>query len=216
LNAAAQLLEDEALMGPRARRILVVDDHEMVRVGLRALFSREPWVARCLGAGARDAALELTDRYEPHLALVDLFVGDDSGVDVCRVLREARPSLRVILMSGSGSVSPAVARAAGAWGFVPKHWPAQVLMEAVRRACAGERILSASADTQTQAPARLTNRERDVLVQLAQGLSNPEVARVLHLSRHTVKQHTSTVYRKLGVRNRAEAASRAQQLGLVS
>ena len=88
-------------------------------------------------------------------------------------------------------------------------------MEAVRRVSAGERIFSESAAPERAAPARLTNRERNVLTQLALGLSNPEVARVLHLSRHTVKQHTSSVYRKLGVRNRAEAASRAQQLGLV-
>jgi DNA-binding NarL/FixJ family response regulator len=153
-------------------------------------------------------------RYEPHVALVDLFVGHESGLDVCRALRASSPSLRVILMSGSGSVSSAVARFAGASGFFPKDWPADAVVEAVRQVCGGSTVFPRAREAEPIQP--LSRRERDVLEHVVRGLSNPEVAAALHLSRHTVKQHTSVVYRKLGVRNRAEAASLARQLGLVS
>lgn len=197
----------------RGRRILIVDDHEMVRVGLHALLVAQPWVDRCVGAGSLDRAVELTERCKPQLALVDLFIGEESGIDYCKTLLEARPSLSVILMSGAGSVSPAVARAAGASGFIPKHWPARTLLDAVRRASEGERVFPRR--ERAEPPAKLTRREQDVLCELVRGLSNVQIAGELHLSRHTVKQHTCAVYRKLDVSNRAEAASKAQRLGLI-
>jgi DNA-binding NarL/FixJ family response regulator len=196
------------------RRILVVDDHEMVLVGLRTLLVNEPWVSRCLGAGSLDRALELTRQYEPHAALIDLFVGEESGNDYCRALRQARPSMRIVLMSGTGTIYPAVARAAGASGFVAKSWPTATMLEAVRRVCEGG---CAFATRPAAIPeTMLTPREQDVLRHVVLGSSNVEIAQALYLSRHTVKQHTSALYRKLGVRNRAEAASRAQQLGIVA
>lgn len=209
----AVLEDEEPSTVPLGRRILIVDDHEMVRLGLRALLVAQPWVARCVGAGSLDRALELTGRYKPHLALVDLFMGAESGVGFGRALHEALPAMRVMFMSGTGSVSPAVAQAAGGCGFLPKHWPARTLLTAVQRACEGHAVF-ARHDT-ANPRALLTRREQEVLHQLVRGLSNTEAAEVLHLSRHTVKQHTSAVYRKLGVRNRTEAASRAQELGLV-
>jgi two-component system response regulator DesR len=200
--------------GPSGRRLLLVDDHEMVRIGLRTLFANEPWVSRCVGAGTVEAAVELAAQYQPHLALVDLFIGQESGIESCRALREAHPQMDIVLMSGTGTVSPAVARSVGAVGFVPKHWPAAALLEAVRRACDGQRVFAGRASSTPTA--KLTPREHDVLSHVVHGSSNVEIAKALYLSRHTVKQHTSAVYRKLGVRNRAEAASRAQQLGLVA
>jgi DNA-binding NarL/FixJ family response regulator len=126
-----------------------------------------------------------------------------------------RPDMRVLLMSGAGQITPAVARAAGAHGYVSKQWNAAAMLEAVRLAAAGRHVFTRQ-DTDQSGVESLTGRERDVLLHLARGLSNPEVASVLNLSRHTVKQHTSAVYKKLGVRNRAEAASRAQRLGLAA
>jgi DNA-binding NarL/FixJ family response regulator len=200
--------------GVGLRRLLIVDDHAVVGVGLRAVLSRQPWVERCLTAIDAREALVLTRRYEPHLALVDLFIGADSGLELCRALQRARPGIAVLLMSGSGRVAPAVARAAGAVGFVSKSWAPEMLLEAARRAAGGGLVFEArSAPAPTAA--RLTDRELDVLRQLASGASNPEAAEALHLSPHTVKQHTSSVYRKLGARNRTEAVRCAQRLGLV-
>lgn len=201
----------ESLAG---RRILVVDDHEMVLVGLRQLLGRQPWVERCLTATRSDEAVRLVRRYEPHVAMVDLFVGTEPGIDICRLLRAESPSLKVVFMSGLGSVAVAVARYAGASGFFPKHWPGDAVVEAVRRVSIGQMIFPQA--SKAEPVHLLSKRERDVLEHLVHGLSNPEVAAALHLSRHTIKQHASGVYRKLGVRNRAEAASLARQLGLVS
>jgi DNA-binding NarL/FixJ family response regulator len=197
------------------RCVLVVDDHEVVRFGLRSLLTRLDWVSRCVGAGSAAEALAMADRYEPRVAVVDLCVGDESGLDICRSLRSARPSMNVLLMSGAGRITPGVARAAGAQGFVSKEWKAAAMVEAVRLAMIGRPVFTKQ-DVDCTVAGSLTRRERDVLQHLARGLSNPEVASVLNLSRHTVKQHTSAVYKKLHVRNRAEAASRAQRLGLAA
>jgi two-component system response regulator DesR len=193
--------------------ILVVDDHDMVLVGMLALLTRQEWVGRCLTARNRDEALDLARRYEIHLAVVDLFIGEQRGLDLARELRAERSQLKIILTSGTGSVAPAVARAAGVDGFVPKYWPASAIVEALHRVSRGATVLPRRNESEPLQP--LSRREQDVLKHIAEGLSNPEMAAVLHLSRHTVKQHTTAVYRKLGARNRAEAASMARQFGLV-
>lgn len=197
------------------QRILVVDDHEIVRTGLRTVFAGLDWVARCVGAANCGEAVELAKRYEPHVAIVDLYVGEESGLEICKALVAEDPAIKVLLMSGAGCLTPAVARSVGATGFVTKGWPVDRLIEAVRLTAAGRLVFVKQGDDRSAAEL-LTARERDVLRELARGLSNPEVANELNLSRHTVKQHTSALYRKLGVRNRAEAASRAQQLGLAA
>jgi len=152
-------------------------------------------------------------RYRPHVALVDLFIGEESGAEVCEQLREAEPMTRVLLFSGAGEISPPAARAAGASGFAYKDWPARKIASAVRLVGLGKTVF----DGHARAPALgLSERERDVLNLMASGATNPEIAEQLHLSKHTVKEHTSAVYRKLGVRNRTEAVQRGQRLGLLA
>lgn len=198
---------------PRGRTVLVVDDHEMVLMGLQALLLRQGWVGRCLVARNRQEALDLARGHDIHIAVVDLFIGEQMGMAVARELREEQAWMKIILTSGTGSVAPAVARAAGVDGFVPKYWPAAAMVEAIHRVAEGATVLPRRDDAE---PLRkLSKREEDVLKHIAEGLSNPEMAAVLHLSRHTVKQHTTAVYRKLGARNRAEAASMAREFGLV-
>ena len=104
----------------RAMKVLVVDDHDVVQWGFRLLLTQQPWVERCLTARTGAEALELTRRYGPHVALVDLFLAGESGTDVCAAIRRESPSTRVLLISGAGRMSPAAARAAGASGFVSK------------------------------------------------------------------------------------------------
>lgn len=198
---------------PNGRSILVVDDHSMVLAGMHALLTRQEWVGRCLTARNREQATELLRRYDVHIAIVDLFLGQELGLDVARDLRAERPAMKIMLTSGTGSVAPAVARAAGVDGFVPKYWPASAVIDAIYRVSRGNTVLPRTGESE---PLRkLSNREQDVLKHIVGGLSNPEMAVVLRLSRHTVKQHTTAVYRKLGARNRAEAASMARQFGLV-
>lgn len=195
----------------RRLRVLVVDDHEVVHWGFRLLLTEQPWVERCLTALNGEQARELARRYEPHVALVDLFVGEESGAEMCEALRRESPGTRVLLISGAGWISPQAAKAAGASGFVSKDWGAEEVAAAVLAVGSG-RMVFAAASEQPRAP--LSPREREVLGLLATGATNREIAERLHLSPHTVKEHTSSLYRKLEVRNRAEAVRRAERLGL--
>ena len=194
-------------------RVLVVDDHDVVHWGFRVLLGEQPWVERCLAARTGAEAVELATKFEPHVALVDLFLAGESGADVCEAIRRASAQTRVLLISGAGRMSPAAARAAGASGFVSKDLDAGELATAVQRVGLGMTMFPPKA--QQPAPL-LSEREREVLEAIAVGQTNREIAAQLFLSPHTVKEHTSAVYRKLGARNRAEAVQRAQRIGLLS
>ncbi len=207
----------EAERSPERLRVLVVDDHDVVHWGFRLMLTQQPWVERCVSAHTGVEALELAGRYRPHVALVDLFIGEESGAEVCERLRDEQPATRVLLFSGAGEISPRAARAAGASGFASKDWPARRIASAVRIVGMGGTVFSAGRSESSAGGAMgLSERERDVLMLMAEGRTNPEIGEALHLSRHTVKEHSSAVYRKLGVRNRTEAVQRAQRLGLVS
>ncbi len=201
----------DALRSPERLSVLVVDDHDVVHWGFRLMLTQQPWVERCLSAQSGKEALELAIRYRPHVALVDLFLGEESGAEICEQLRAAEPFTRVLLFSGAGELSPSAARAAGAAGFAYKDWPARKIASAVRLVGMGKTVFDRH---ETHSTMGLSERERSVLRLMASGSTNPEIAETLHLSRHTVKEHTSSVYRKLGVRNRTEAVQRAQRLGL--
>ena len=199
--------------GERKLRVLVVDDHEVVHWGLRLMLGEQPWVERCLSARNGAEAMTLLARYQPHVALVDLFVGAESGAEICERLRAESPTINVLLISGAGRISPNAARAAGAAGFISKDWPAADIAGAVRMVGRGMTVFRPQ---EPPAGPRLTDREREVLDLIGSGATNREIADQLYLSPHTVKEHTSTLYRKLSVRNRAEAVQKAQRLGLIA
>jgi two-component system response regulator DesR len=194
-------------------RVLVVDDHDIVQWGFRLLLERQPWVERCLAASDGEEAIALAAKAKPHVALIDLFLGRQSGAEICEELRSVSPKTKILLISGAGSISPSAARAAGASGFVSKDWGAPDVVKAVRMVGLGMDVF-APASEDVEAP--LSEREREVVSLIAAGSTNREIAERLYLSPHTVKEYTSGVYRKLGVRNRAEAVKRAQRLGLIA
>lgn len=194
-------------------RVLVVDDHDVVHWGMRLLLGSQPWVERCLAARSGAEALELTRRFEPNVALVDLFLAGESGADVCAAIRAQSPRTRVLFISGAGRMSPAAAKAAGASGFVSKDLEASELAKAVQLVGSGQTLFPTKS---TQPEPLLTEREREVLELIAAGETNAEIARRLYLSPHTIKEHTSALYRKLGARNRAEAVQLAQRIGLLA
>ena len=196
----------------RKLRVLVVDDHDVVHWGFRVLLAEQPWVERCVAARTAAEALTLTERFHPDVALVDLFLAQESGADLCQALRNASPQTRVLLISGAGRMAPAAARAAGASGFISKESDAREVVAAVRAVGQG---LTTFAPKTDQPEPLLTEREREVLQLLAGGSTNREIAEQLYLSPYTVKEHTSSLYRKLGARNRAEAVLRAQRVGLL-
>jgi two-component system response regulator DesR len=194
-------------------RVLVVDDHDVVHWGFRLLLGRQPWVSQCDVARDRREAVETAGRVRPDVALVDLLLGEDSGAEVCEEIRSASPGTRVLLISGAGRISPTVARAAGASGFISKDWSAADVVKAVRMVSLGSEVF---ATTSTADGTELSEREHEVLELIATGATNAETAERLHLSPHTIKDYTRSIYRKLGVRNRAEATRRAQELRLLA
>jgi two-component system response regulator DesR len=201
----------QAAVGRRLR-VLVVDDHDVVHWGFRVLLSEQPWVERCLAARTGAEALELVRSFQPHVALVDLFLAGESGAELSESIRGASPSTRVLLISGAGRMSAAAARAAGASGFVSKDWDASEVVSAVRMVGLGMTMFARKSD---QPEPMFSEREREVLALIAAGSTNREIAEQLYLSPHTVKEHTSALYRKLNARNRAEAVQRAQRIGLL-
>jgi two-component system response regulator DesR len=195
----------------RKLRVLVVDDHDVVQWGFRLLLEKQAWVERCLAASGGEEAVEVCRRLRPEVALVDMLLGAESGAEVCEEIREASPATRVLLISGAGAVSANVARAAGASGFISKDWSAVDVVKAVRMVSLGSEVFATSAPLESP----LSAREEEVLALIATGATNKEIAARLHLSPHTVKEHASAIYRKLGVRNRAEAARQAQRLQIL-
>jgi DNA-binding NarL/FixJ family response regulator len=182
-------------------------------MGFRTLLLSQTWIDKCLVAADKDSAMSITRQHRPHLALVDLFVGDESGMDICRSLKQEVPWMKIVLISGSGRTSAAVARSAGASGFISKDASPNSILAALNNVLAGQ---SAITPRTSETEARLTPRQLDVLRQIAGGASNAEAGSALNLSPHTVKQHTQAVYAKLGVRNRTEAVGHAQRIGLIN
>ena len=193
-------------------RVLVVDDHDVVHWGFRLLLERQSWVERCVVAAEGHDAMEQARRLKPDVALIDLLLRDESGAELCEELHAALPETRILLLSGVGSISPAVARRAGASGFVSKDLGAGDIVKAVRMVALGMEVFGRGEEQ----AGPLSGREREVVGLIAAGATNREIAQRLYLSPHTVKEHTSAIYRKLGVRNRAEAVKRAQRLGIIA
>jgi two-component system response regulator DesR len=193
-------------------RVLVADEQEIVHWGFRSLLTGQEWVEDYYEARTAEDAIELARQHEPHVAMIDVLVGEDSGAALCRNLREVCPRTRVLLMSRGGGVSGQSARAAGAFGSVPKDWSAHDLAGAARMVALGMTVF---APDREQPGALLSERERQVLHLIAGGSTNREIAERLFLSPHTVKDHTSTLYKKVKAKNRADAIQRAQRLGLL-
>jgi DNA-binding NarL/FixJ family response regulator len=207
----AALATTGALATTRALRVMVVDDHDVVQWGFRLMLGSQSWVQRCLSARSGQEAYDLASRYKPDVAVIDLFVGSESGPEICERLLDRAPGTRVLLISGASRISAEAARAAGAHGFIPKDLPAGDVARAVRMVALGMSVFQPADDNDE---ADLSAREREVLALIAAGSTNRQIATALHLSPHTVKGHTSSLYRKLDAKNRAEAVQRAHRLGL--
>jgi two-component system response regulator DesR len=193
------------------RRVLVVHEHEVVRQGLRAMLAQLPWVARCLTAADGAQALDLLHRYEPHVAIVDARFGGD-GHALARAIRARAPRARVLLLADGVEIAPAEARFAGAIGVLSPGVSARELERAVRCAAVDKEVFPSG---RIAADERLTAREREVLRLIAAGATNREISLHLFVSVDTVKRDARLIFRKLGVRNRAQAVERGVRGGLL-
>lgn len=209
-------------------RVVLVDDHPVFRIGLAALLSSLPGIAVVgQAASAADGLELLVTRDDVDVALVDLDLGDGSGVDVIREALRARPDLRVLVVTmHEDDHAVAASVRAGARGYLVKSAPPDAVERAVRAAAAGEMILSPQVAERAMAYVlggrqagpvpfpQLTEREREVLDLVAAGLDNTGIARHLGLSAKTVRNVVATVLAKLSLRDRAAAVARARAEGL--
>jgi NarL family two-component system response regulator LiaR len=209
-----------------AIRVLIVDDHSVVREGLQAFLQLQDDLEVVGEAADGEEAIEAASRLQPDVILMDLVMPRLGGVAAMRRLREEVPEARVIVLTSfidDDKLLPALR--AGAAGYLLKNTEPQELARAVRAAHAGEalldpvvaaRLVETLAAEDGQEPLdRLTPREREVLVLIGRGFSNKRIANELDLSEKTVKTHVGHVLAKLGVTDRTQAAVVAVRAGIV-
>ncbi|MGI5458678.1 response regulator [Streptomyces sp. CA-249302] len=214
-------------MTPSPLRLLIADDHAVVRAGLRALLEGEPDLDVIAEAGDPGEAVRLTESLAPDVVLMDLRFestgrgGIGDGVEAVRALTVRAPEVPVVMLTSySGRADVVRALEAGARGYVLKAGPPEDLFRAVRGAAAGGMGLApgivGDLVGQVAAPIpELTEREREVVRLMADGNSSRAIAGSLYLSEATIKTHLVRIYRKLGVDNRAAAVSEAVRRGLL-
>jgi NarL family two-component system response regulator LiaR len=205
-------------------RVLVADDHSVVRQGLHMFLSLDPEF-EVVGEAADGAeALRMAQELHPDVVLMDLLMPVMDGIAATAAIRGALPDTEVLALTSvleDASVTGAVR--AGAIGYLLKDTDADALCRAIKAAAAGQVQLSPQAAARLmrevrapESPETLTDRETEVLRLLAQGRANKEIARELGIGEKTVKTHVSNILAKLGVQSRTQAALHAVQIGLVS
>jgi len=205
-------------------RIVLVDDHRVVRQGLRNLLESYPDLQVVGSASSGEEALASLAEWAPDVAVVDLLMpGGMDGLETTRRMRQAAPHTQVVVLTAYADDARVVAALrVGAIGYVRKDAEPEVLRDAVRAAAAGRSFLDpAITDTVLLELARgpkdeLTEREQDVLKQLAHGQTNREIAEALVVSEETVKTHVGNILAKLRLNHRTQAAIYALKQGIVS
>ncbi len=202
-----------------AIRILIVDDHFMVRMGLAGSLNDMDDMQVVGEAGTAEEAVRSFRQLQPDVVLMDLCLPDANGVSAIRRIREESSSARILVLSINESEEDIYQSVeAGAIGYLSKSVEPHELLQAIRSVNLGETFFPpaiASRMTERESRPSLTTRERQVIELLADGLSNKEIARSLHISPRTAKLHVSNLLKKMGVLDRTQAVTAAIQRGLV-
>ncbi|WP_432193208.1 response regulator [Streptomyces sp. bgisy027] len=219
-------MADSAPAGGDPIRVFLMDDHEVVRRGVRDVLNDEPDITVVGEAGTAEQALVRVPALRPQVAVLDVRLPDGDGVTVCRELRSSLPELACLMLTSFDDEEALLdSIMAGASGYVLKQIQGSDLVSAVRTVAAGQSLLDPSATTRLMARLRageqpepqpdglpgLTDRERDILALIGEGLTNRQIGRRLYLAEKTVKNHISRLLAKLGVERRIQAAVIATQ-----
>jgi two-component system response regulator DesR len=205
-------------------RVLLVEDHTLMRQGTRALLGLAPDMAVVGEAARGDEALTLARRLRPDVALLDIRLAESSGIEVARTLRWDLPEIRILMLSAyAHETYVRTLFAIGVDGYLLKTASDEELIGAVRAVARGEQVLSAEVTAQlavrrtsgTVAATELSARERDVLALVGEGESNQGIAERLYLGKRTVDSYLSSAMGKLGARSRTDAVKVAVQRGII-
>jgi two-component system response regulator DevR len=206
---------------PRPLRLLVVDDHEVVRQGLVALIDRREKFQVVAEAGSVEEALDAARRFQPDLVIMDVRLPDGSGIEACREIRAELPATRVVMLTSYPDEEAVLsAIIAGASGYLLKQIRARDLVSALEAVGRGESLLDPAvtekvlervrriaSGTYTDELAQLTAQEQKILQLVAEGKTNKEIAQEVFLSDKTVKNYVSSILSKLNLQRRAQAAA---------
>lgn len=213
-------------MGSEKIRVLIADDHTVVRKGIRALLETEPGIEVVGEAADGEDALHRALALKPDVVLMDLVMPKMDGVQATRAIIERRPGVKILVLTSSAEDKRNLsAIEAGALGYLLKDSSPQDLVRAIREVHRGEsalhpkvaqRLVSQLREPEEPAREELTERERKVLELIAKGLSNREIARELSISEPTVRTHVSNILRKLHLKSRTQAALYALKEGLAA
>ncbi len=200
-------------------RVLIVDDHEVVREGLRTLIGKQKTMSVVGEAATAKEAIETAARARPDVVIMDVRLPDASGIEACRSIRDARPATGVIMLTSYADDEALFASiVAGASGYLLKDAKGQTVLEAVAAVAQGRSLLDPSVTGKVLERVRkgpeedpglasLTEQERKVLAHVAEGKTNREIGEIMFLSEKTVKNYVSRLLDKLGLARRAEAAA---------
>jgi two-component system nitrate/nitrite response regulator NarL len=212
-------------------RVLIIDDHTLFRSGIKLLLQRQEGFEVVGEAGDGLEGVKRAKQLSPDVVLLDLHMPGTSGLEAIPLLREEVPQAEVIMLTVSEDAEDLLeALRAGARGYLLKNIETDFLLDSIRRAAAGESVMSSQmagklADamrtvqkgtTGATGPEKLSPREREIIVMLARGASNKEIARSLDLAESTVKIHVQGILRKLNLSSRVQAAVYAVEHGLVT
>ncbi|MEP7355855.1 MAG: response regulator transcription factor [Anaerolineales bacterium] len=210
------------------QRILLVDDHEVVRMGLKAIIERQPDMEVVAEADSAASAVARAVAFKPDVVVMDIRLGSGSGIDACREIVAQLPDTRVIMLTSYAEDDVLFAAIqAGAAGYVLKQAGGQDVVRALQAVAEGQALLDPSLTERVFAQVRraarseeaaafsmLTDQEQRVLLLVAAGRTNREIAQSLHLGEGTIRNYVSNVLGKLGASNRAEAAAYATKHNL--
>lgn len=210
------------------QRILLVDDHEIVRLGLKALLERHPNFEVVAEAGTAREAIEKVESHKPDVVVMDIRLPGGSGIEACGEISDRFPETKVIMLTSYAEDEMLFsAIRAGAAGYVLKQIGGEDLVRAIEAVGRGEALLDpavtqrvfqevrkAAKDEEASAFSALTQQEKHVLLLVSEGKTNREIAKALFLGEGTVRNYVSSILSKLGVSNRAEAAAFAVEHNL--
>lgn len=216
-GSATPPASNAGVIAPAPLRLLIVDDHAVVREGLQAMLASDAGIAAIATAAGVDEAVARVAEFQPRVMLLDLRMPGGDGFAALERILPRWPALRILVLSASATVAEvALARRHGAAGYLSKSADRATLLRAIHAVAGGGTCFPPGAAPDAGADVGLSARELEVLHHLGRGLSNDDLGRALGVSGETIKSHLKAVFTKLGVAGRAEAVARAYDLGLLS